>query len=331
MDNGTMVEAFKSLKYYQLAKTSLVSKRFRDLIRNNRHRLALLYVTDITMDTTLGSPLFIKIFNKKLSPEEYNQWVIRSQYSKQIPLENQMARMQSAEQEPKIYQFYAGAGCDDCNSGPFAFFVIAELKNENWPLFEHFIRLLTDPFVYLGHASFDWTAQKDVFNLLTGTINPDRIQCHLMKLSIADTDLDFPKLTTWAKGQLLCDKLEIELYSTYVSDDGLKHDEALLDFFMTGGHCASALVIYDYGLTKVLNGLAQKFMDFKNGDECHVVQSITGEIDSDDVEVFKRRLGEYIVGEKRDVDEIHGESKELVFEFVNKDIGQKCQFTATYF
>ncbi|KAI1706330.1 hypothetical protein Ddc_15342 [Ditylenchus destructor] len=44
MDNGTMVESFKYLNYCQLAKISLVSKRFWNLIRTNRHRLALLYV-----------------------------------------------------------------------------------------------------------------------------------------------------------------------------------------------------------------------------------------------------------------------------------------------
>ncbi|KAI1694688.1 hypothetical protein DdX_19983 [Ditylenchus destructor] len=44
MDNGTMVEAFKFLNYYQLATSSLVTKRFRDLIRTHRHKLALLHI-----------------------------------------------------------------------------------------------------------------------------------------------------------------------------------------------------------------------------------------------------------------------------------------------
>ncbi|KAI1709855.1 hypothetical protein Ddc_13681 [Ditylenchus destructor] len=39
MDNGTTVEAFKFLNYYQLAKKSLVSKRFRNLIQIHRHSL----------------------------------------------------------------------------------------------------------------------------------------------------------------------------------------------------------------------------------------------------------------------------------------------------
>ncbi|KAI1695792.1 hypothetical protein Ddc_20967 [Ditylenchus destructor] len=44
MDNGTMVETFKFLNYCQLAKESLVSKRFRNLIQAHRHSLARLSV-----------------------------------------------------------------------------------------------------------------------------------------------------------------------------------------------------------------------------------------------------------------------------------------------
>ncbi|KAI1696057.1 hypothetical protein DdX_19256 [Ditylenchus destructor] len=49
MDNGTMVESFKFLNYYQLAKSSLVSKRYWNLIRTHRHKLALLDVDEIYM------------------------------------------------------------------------------------------------------------------------------------------------------------------------------------------------------------------------------------------------------------------------------------------
>ncbi|KAI1692740.1 hypothetical protein Ddc_23365 [Ditylenchus destructor] len=49
MDNGTMIESFKFLNYCQLATSSLVSKRFWNLIRTHRHKLALLYVNRIYM------------------------------------------------------------------------------------------------------------------------------------------------------------------------------------------------------------------------------------------------------------------------------------------
>ncbi|KAI1692854.1 hypothetical protein DdX_20996 [Ditylenchus destructor] len=198
MDNGTMVETFKSLNYNQLAKTSLVSKRFRDLIRTNRHRLALLYVSNISMDISPGSLLVTEIFNKRLSPEEYNQWVIRNQYSKQIPLEKfEIAGIQTMQHERRMYQLCANAGRELWNPR-VVFFARAELNHENWPLFEHFTRFLTDPFVYLGHVSFDWTTQKEFFNWLSGIINPDRnrLQCHSMRLSIGNNDPDFPNLIT---------------------------------------------------------------------------------------------------------------------------------------
>ncbi|KAI1695756.1 hypothetical protein Ddc_21004 [Ditylenchus destructor] len=49
LDNGTMVEALKYLNYCQLAKNSLVSKRFRNVIQTHRHKLALLFVHSIDM------------------------------------------------------------------------------------------------------------------------------------------------------------------------------------------------------------------------------------------------------------------------------------------
>ncbi|KAI1695228.1 hypothetical protein DdX_19699 [Ditylenchus destructor] len=61
LDNGTMVEAFKYLNYCQLAKNSLVSMRFRNVIQTHRHKLAVLYVDSIRMksipkmNTTLPS------------------------------------------------------------------------------------------------------------------------------------------------------------------------------------------------------------------------------------------------------------------------------------
>ncbi|KAI1692934.1 hypothetical protein Ddc_23246 [Ditylenchus destructor] len=97
MDNGTMVEAFKYLNYCQLAKNSLVSKRFRDLIQTHRHSLALLYVDEISMYSAQSGPDAINVFGKELSPEAYNEWVIRNSYSKQIPIESQVASEESTQ------------------------------------------------------------------------------------------------------------------------------------------------------------------------------------------------------------------------------------------
>ncbi|KAI1693839.1 hypothetical protein Ddc_22513 [Ditylenchus destructor] len=57
LDNGTMVEAFKFLNYCQLATSSHVSKRFWNLIRTHRHKLALLDVNEISMGSAkFGEP-----------------------------------------------------------------------------------------------------------------------------------------------------------------------------------------------------------------------------------------------------------------------------------
>ncbi|KAI1693444.1 hypothetical protein DdX_20653 [Ditylenchus destructor] len=118
IDNGTMVEAFKYLDYSQLAKKSLVSKRFR----NERAKCTNKY---------------IKMFNKVLSPEEYDEWVIDNHYSKQVPLENQVAGEESTHSGSNVYKLYAYGAITYPNHS-VEFFVRAELNHENWPLFQHF-------------------------------------------------------------------------------------------------------------------------------------------------------------------------------------------------
>ncbi|KAI1696192.1 hypothetical protein Ddc_20635 [Ditylenchus destructor] len=109
MDNGTMVEAFKYLNYCQLAKNSLVSMRFRNVIQTHRHKLALLYVRYIEIESITNVPHVIKVFDKELSSQEYNDWVIRNQYSKEVPLEDQVACTESTQNIPNGYLLNAYA------------------------------------------------------------------------------------------------------------------------------------------------------------------------------------------------------------------------------
>ncbi|KAI1695239.1 hypothetical protein DdX_19697 [Ditylenchus destructor] len=99
MDNGTLVEVFKFLNYCQLAKNSLKC-----------HDRA----------TT-----FIKVFTKQLSAKAYNQWAMRNQYSKQIPLEDQVGRIQS--------------GDPLWNDMTTVFYASTKLDQAKWPLFQRFV------------------------------------------------------------------------------------------------------------------------------------------------------------------------------------------------
>ncbi|KAI1693208.1 hypothetical protein DdX_20800 [Ditylenchus destructor] len=108
MDNGTMVEAFKYLNYYQLAMNSLVSNRFRNLIQTHRHSLALLYV-DIFMNSSTAEPAAIQVFGKELTSEAYNEWVILNSYSKLVQLEDDQAA--NAQSIPSDYRLAAYANC----------------------------------------------------------------------------------------------------------------------------------------------------------------------------------------------------------------------------
>ncbi|KAI1697612.1 hypothetical protein Ddc_19604 [Ditylenchus destructor] len=246
MDNGTMVEAFKYLSYCQLATNSLVSKRFRNLIRTHRHNFALLYVDQITMKRFINVPTYIRMFGKGISPNAYNEWVIRNQYSKKIPLESQIAGKQSTQHERevykkraerKVYELSANAVYTDSthsNDTKSVFSASVELNHESWPLFQHFGRLLSDPFIYI--RSLESISQIEDLYLTVGANNSDhdRLQCEELVVDLRD---DMRKSITWIKDHARCDKFRI------LGPNGSDYDEEFLDFFMTGANCTAEIEI----------------------------------------------------------------------------------------
>ncbi|KAI1698253.1 hypothetical protein DdX_18021 [Ditylenchus destructor] len=251
MDNGTMVEAFKFLNYYQLATNCFVSKRFWNLIRTHRHKLVLLHV-NIFMDSYVAykDPAVIKMFNKKLSAEEYKKWIICNGYSQQISLEGQIAWKESSENYTDIYQFIANVYQDPslCHDIATAvFYARVKLKNETWPVFQHFYRLLTDPFIYIRHLSL---YSPKVLSSLTGALDPvpNRLPCKQLNIEFNG---DSQKFIVWIKDHVHCDAFAI-----YGNSD-LDCDEELLDLFLTGASCTSLIRVRNYDLSKVLADLVQ--------------------------------------------------------------------------
>ncbi|KAI1710692.1 hypothetical protein Ddc_13296 [Ditylenchus destructor] len=315
MDNGTMVEAFKYLNYCQLAKNGLVSKRYRDLIRTHRNTLALLYVHFMNMGKGEICPLAIKIFDKKLSPGAYNEWVVRNSYSKRAPLEDQVAIFikwlyaQYRQNSNRCYlsadAYYKDPSHRKLNDKTRVFFAQVEFNNENWPAFQHFIRLLTDPFVYIDQIKL---YKQNVFlKALSRAVNPDRrLQCKWFRLNLKGSS---PKSITWTKNNVRCDEFSIE--GVYGADS--KMDEALLDFFLTGAHCTSEFDVGQYDMSKTIVDFVQKFMDLKNSDECQLVEAIHGNF-----KLLTRDYAEFIVKEEKTLQ---------VFEFINNDIGKKLTVT----
>ncbi|KAI1701574.1 hypothetical protein Ddc_17561 [Ditylenchus destructor] len=322
LDNDTIVEAFKYLNYCRLAKTSLVSKRFCDLIRTYRHKLARIYVDVICMREDNSDPTGIKIFDKTLSPEEYNNWVIHNGYSKQIPAETQIAGMQSTQNKRKIYSLWAGVNYYDKapeSSFKLIFDARIELNHENWPVFQHFFRLLTDPFSFI--RSMGLPLENDASNFLAGTINLDygRLKCHTMTVSLEDNE---QYSIDWIKGHVRCDRFCIYNYSHS------NYDEELLDFFMTGANCTSKIEVNFYGPCKVIADFVQKFMDLKSSDEDKVVGSIEcNPITNVNIDALKRDYADFVV--EGNINETSGLSY-LVFEFVNNDIGKKLRLSIDF-
>ncbi|KAI1696552.1 hypothetical protein Ddc_20301 [Ditylenchus destructor] len=335
IDNETMVEAFKFFKYDQLAKKSLVSKKYRDLIQTNRHKLALLFV-DITFKhyELDDDPGHITRFD---SPEEYNEWVDRNGYSKQIPREGQVGGKNSPEYDETLYEISAEAvykvsnGRRQSYNTKEVFYACAEINNENWPLFQHIVRMLSDPSVCIHWMSL--IPQNDVLNLLTDTINPDlrRLQCKQLTYNLEFNDR---KIITWIKNNVRCDLFRVSNcsgsndynpnYSSFQTMDYCrsKCDREFLDFFMTGANCTSKIDIKRYGHSEAIVGFVQKFLDLKGSDERQLVESIQGNFRGGAQEMLNQDYAEFIVEE--DENDNYGKQ---VFEFVNKDIGKKLRLT----
>ncbi|KAI1694281.1 hypothetical protein DdX_20190 [Ditylenchus destructor] len=255
------------------------------------------------------------MFNKYLSSEEYNEWIVRNGYSKEIPFEGRIAEKESTESGHATYVLRANVYQDPNNRNGVdmsIFYANVELKDDNWPLFQHFIRLLTDPFIYIRSLSL--YPQKYVLSLFAGAMNPDRdrLQCKWLNIRFHG---DTQKFIVWIKDHVRCDEFKI-----YGNSDS-NYDEELLDLFLTGAPCTSTMNVADYDLSKVIVNFVQKFTDLKNRAEFQVLESIQGD-DQDRVvvEALKRNCAEFIAQEDK-YEERHGTRQEI--RFINNDIEKK--------
>ncbi|KAI1695243.1 hypothetical protein DdX_19689 [Ditylenchus destructor] len=179
------------------------------------------------------------MFDKEVTTEEYNEWIARNGYSKKVPVEGQIAGNESTENgHPNTRHDIATT----------VFTAYVELKDETWPLFQHLIRLLTDPLIYIRSLSL--FPQMEVLNLLTKATNPDRdrLQCKKLKIHFND---DSRKFVAWIKDHVRCDEFVI-----YGNKDS-NYDEELLNLFLTGAPCTTAINIITYDLLNVIVDLVQ--------------------------------------------------------------------------
>ncbi|KAI1699928.1 hypothetical protein DdX_17021 [Ditylenchus destructor] len=344
MDNGTMVEALKYLNYCQLAKKSLVSKRFRDLIQTHRHSLALLYVDTIGMSPAVNQCqcfIFDKYFD--FYSEAYNEWVILNGYSKQAPLQDQVANTQSSQNIPNGYQLYAYAHYKDPSRREWydnstVFDVGAELKDDYWPAFQHFVRLITDPFIYID--SMELTEQClrpiNVLDLLTRAINKDHNRLHCNRLEFCLMGNSHQHIT-WAKDHLRCN--QFSMADSIIYGETYLSEKAFLDFAMTAGQCTSSIIV-DCDVTvcvisKAMIDFVQKFLELENWDDYQGVQSIrSSSVPSIDqppnqaIQVLKNDYAKFLVKEEHNDDD---DSTDYSFEFVNNAIGKKLQLITKIF
>ncbi|KAI1691454.1 hypothetical protein DdX_21878 [Ditylenchus destructor] len=319
LDNGTLVEAFNYLNYMQLAKSSLVSKRFSNLIRNNRHRLAILYVDYINMIESTHNLTCIKMYGKELSPIEYNEWVIRNGYSKEITMEGPAAEMRSRQYGGQVYWMRVDYNDSKCsNARTTVLSARVELSHYNWPLFQHFVRLLTDPSIYINYLRLTPLIHISFVNLLAEAINLDssRIQCGTMVLYSYRAGLEdnVQKFIGWTKNHVLCKEFRVS------HESNTNFDEEMLDFLMTGAHCTFAISINRSDISNVIVAFLQKFMDLKECDENQMIESIRCYGAEGVLEALNRVYAKLIDKEEK--------GKDQCIELFNNRIGKKLKITA---
>ncbi|KAI1701566.1 hypothetical protein Ddc_17553 [Ditylenchus destructor] len=229
--------------------------------------------------------------------------------------------MQSTQNERKVYRLSAHADYND-STPAFErmrifiqkFFASIELCHENWPVFQHFFRLLTDPFVHI--RSMRLPQQNDALNLLAGAINPDygRLQCHKLTVSLEDNMQDS---ISWIKGHVRCDQFCIKTRSDYLPSN----DQVFFDLFMTGENFTSEIELNFYENCNLITRFVQKFMDLKDCDGNKVVGTIACHPGANvNIDVLKRDYADFVV--EGNINETYSN---LLFEFVNNDIGKKLK------
>ncbi|KAI1692219.1 hypothetical protein Ddc_23739 [Ditylenchus destructor] len=132
------------------------------------------------------------------------------------------------------------------------------VNHENWPLFQHFVRLLTDPFIYIRYLEL--SSQNNVLNLLAESIKPTdrgRLQCEQLFFYL---EANSQKFMRWIKNCVSCGEFKI---NGEVGD--LNYDQELLDLFLTGARCTSEIEMehYTYEPAEVIAEFAQIEKQFR--------------------------------------------------------------------
>ncbi|KAI1699934.1 hypothetical protein DdX_17027 [Ditylenchus destructor] len=322
LGNETMVELFKFLNYSGLAQSSLVSKKFRDVIQIHRPSLQRLYVDYIEIRNTDKEPSPVQMNDQEVSSEAYNEWVISNGYSKKIPFEDQTVGQEGTQNERKVYELSAYAEVEADEVGIRVAHACVEFNNENWPLFQHFLRLIADPNIYIRNMTL--VPHMDFLNLLGAAINPanpnrHRLECEELCFVL---DGDVQGMMNWVKKYILCDEFQIS-GKMNVHPQPSNFDPELLEFFLTSANCTTVITLTHYTLSRAIVDLVQKFLDLKNRDEFQLMECIDGEISYRSIGEMTRTYAKYIVKDEEEGDEADGDIKKHMFEFVNNDIGKK--------
>ncbi|KAI1706611.1 hypothetical protein Ddc_15192 [Ditylenchus destructor] len=329
VDDHTLEQTFKFLGYFQLAKSSLVSRRFSRVIQSNRSRLAKLRVKKLLMDRRIRiHQNFITVCDVEFNPNEYREWAYPYGYTKGYRFDSPVVAVTAAydsrsperrEQHHSFIRLQALA-YEDSNTLVTVFSAVTstKLSYDNWPLYQHFIRLLNDPFAYferltlISFQNFAWNALVENY----GSRNRS-VTCKYAKILLEDDSKDF---LVWIKQNVVSEDLSLRRYetSTYDQDD-------TVSFLSTGQKCASSVVLRD----EVYNGehligaiydLIEKFLDLETSIQCQMISSINFRHICNLSERFLTNFARAFVR-----DEIVEDSFSRIYQFMNRNIKKKLE------
>ncbi|KAI1715338.1 hypothetical protein Ddc_10994 [Ditylenchus destructor] len=336
-----MIDSLRFLNYCDLAKTSLISKKLSEFIQTHRSSLTLLRVKEMIMEyhekqvpdgysrTSYSTTM---LFGVKKFDLDHDDWIESNGYSatfefkpKEVDLENLFQK-----QPPKptncislhaSARYHESGSCIKEDSAPltvvFSTFVKPKFNRldcrRHWPMLQHFVRLLSDPFVYFESihlVSLKNELWKPLVKNLKLTLN--RTLCNGAEIRLENNAGEF---LDWMKNYLRCSQLSLR-------STGSPNDE-LATFLLSGSKCTSHAMISGTYNRALEHNLVARFLTLKQDDRDQMIPSISFPwmISVHTIkEMFGDTFSEFLVREENTL-----ESFLQVYEFTNRDIMQKLE------
>ncbi|KAI1692016.1 hypothetical protein DdX_21492 [Ditylenchus destructor] len=327
-----MIDSLRFLNYCDLAKASLISKKLSEFIQTHRSSLPFLRVKEMLMEYheeqlpdrySRKSFSTITLFGVKNFDLDHKDWIKSNGYSATFEFEHKQSPPEPSNRISlhAAARFHESGSCIKEDSAPltvvFSTFVKPNFHRidcrRHWPMLQHFVRLLSDPFVYFERiqlVSLRNELWKPLVKNLKLTLT--RTLCNDAEVCVENNAGEF---LNWMKNYLRCSHLSLR-------STGSPNDE-LAAFLLSGSTCTPLAVISGTYNKELEHNLVARFLTLKQIDRDQVIPSISFPwmISVHTIkEMFEDKFSDFLVREENT-----SESFLQVYEFTNSDIMQKLE------